>query len=171
MTEETKQNPPNLFTDPNFVGMSKAGKLTVANLLVYTQHESDVPGLFMLSESQSMEANKATLDRFITHWAERVSASTSPSELLAELKVFGWLQTDVSRNLVRIPKAPLFMPPANRGTAAKWAAAISKFPRCDLQERHLQTLRQACSHNAELSFAFASCLIDGTEQCPSPYGE
>ncbi len=171
MAEETKQNPPNLFTDPNFVGMSKDARHVVASLLVYTQHESDVPGLFMLSQSQSMEANKATLDRFITHWAERVSASTSPSELLAELKVFGWLQTDVSRNLVRIPKAPLFMPPTDRGVAARWAAAISKLTRCDLQDWHLQTLRQACSYDAELSFAFASCLIDGTEQCPSPYGE
>lgn len=168
---EAKHQQPNLFTDPNFVGMSKDARHVVASLLVYTQHESDVPGLFMLSESQSSEANKATLDRFITYWADRVSASTSPSELLAELKVFGWLQTDVSRNLVRIPKAPLFMPPSDRGVAAKWATAIMRLPRCDLQDWHTQTLRQACSHDAELSFAFACCLVDGTEQCPSPYGE
>lgn len=168
---EAKHQQPNLFTDPNFVGMSKDARHVVASLLVYTQHESAVPGLFLLSESQGLDVNAKTLDRFVAYWADRVGATMSASDLLTELKVFGWLQTDVSRNLVRIPKAPLFMPPADRGVAAKWAAAISKLPWCDLQDWHTQTLRQACSHDAELSFAFASCLVDGTEQCPSPYGE
>jgi hypothetical protein len=171
MAEETKQNQPNLFTDPNFVGMSKDGRFVVSSLLTFTQTETDVPGLFLIGESQSLEENRATLDRFIAYWAKRANATSSPSELLAELKVFGWLQVDVSRNLVRIAKAPLFMPPANRGVAARWAAAISKLPRCEFQDMHLQTLRQACSHDAELSMAFMSCLIDGDNQYASPYGE
>ena len=171
MAEETKQNPPNLFTDPNFVGMSKDAQYIVASLLVHARHEGDVPGLIRLGEPQALKENAAALGRFGAYWADRAAATTSTSELLAELKVFGWLQVDIDRGLLRIPKAPLFMPPANRGTAAKWATAISKFPRCDLQARHLQTLRQALAHDAELSFAFASCLIDGDSQYDSPYGE
>ena len=173
MAEETKQHQPNIFTDPNFVGMSKDAQYVVASLLVHAQHVnvSDVPGLIRLGEPQALKENAAALGRFGAYWADRAAATTSVSELLAELKVFGWLQVDIDRGLLRVPKAPLFMPPANRGTAAKWAAAISKFPRCDLQERHLQTLRQACSHDAELSMAFMSCLIDGDNQYASPYGE
>lgn len=168
---EAKHQQPNLFTDPNFVGMSKDARHVVASLLVHTQHENEVPGLIRIGEPQALKATTASLGRFGAYWAHRADAKMPPSDLLAELKVFGWLQVDLDSGLVRIPKAPLFMPPANRGTAAKWAAAISKFPRCDLQDQHLQTLRQALAHDAELSFAFASCLIDGDSQYDSPYGE
>lgn len=168
---EAKHQQPNLFTDPNFVGMSKDAQYVVASLLVHARHEGDVPGLIRLGEPQAIKENAAALGRFAAYWADRAAATTSVGELLAELKIFGWLQVDIDRGLLRIPKAPLFMPPVNRGTAAKWAAAISKFPRCDLQARHLQTLRQACSHDAELSFAFASWLIDGDSQYDSPFVE
>lgn len=168
---EAKHQQPNLFTDPNFVGMSKDARHVVASLLVYTQHESAVPGLILLGEPQALKENAAALGRFGTYWSHRADAKMSPTDLLAELKVFGWLQVDLDSGIVRIPKAPLFMPPANRGTAAKWATAISKFPRCGLRDRHLETLRQALAQDAELSFAFATCLIDGDSQYDSPFVE
>jgi len=172
MAEETKQNQPNLFTDPNFVGMSKAGKFTVANLLVYTNNIHGCPGLFW----GYSDDNKSAVENFMQITSQRASDAlpgerVTPEGLFVELEVFGWLQIDAARELFRIPKAPLFMPPANRGEAVGWAMAFMSFPSCSLKERHLDTLRQACSHDAELLLAFDSYLIDGAPGRSQTYGQ
>ena len=172
MTEETKQNPPNLFTDPNFVGMSKAGKFTVANLLVYTHNTHGCPGLFWGYSSEE----KSAVENFLGIITQRASDALpgeriTPNGLLMEIKAFGWMQIDAEREVFRIPKAPLYMPPANRGEAVRWAMAFMSFPSCSLKERHLETLRQACSHDAEFLLAFDSYLIDGAPGQPQAYGQ
>jgi hypothetical protein len=160
MAEETKKNPPNLFTDPNFLRLSNAGRRAAFELLTHDLYDNRLPGLWFFAIYGDPNGHQQAERRAALH--ARCSFNYGPSLDLffAELEEAGWFDLDPETSLVRVSFAPLYYPPADRFDVYRWLRAWHFLPDCEIKRRHLPSMRAACEYDAGLVALFDQWVVE-----------
>jgi hypothetical protein len=161
MAEETKKNPPNLFTDPNFRRLSDEGKRAAFDLLMHDQYDDRLPGLWFFAIYGDTE-HVQQAERFVKLY-EVATANTSIKpkigDFLRELQETGWFELDEETSLVRVSFAPLYYPPKDKYAVWGWLHRWHRMPECEVKNKHLVTMRAACEYDPALVEMFDRWVV------------
>lgn len=159
MAEKTKQSPPNLFTDPNFVAMTPDSRVVLAMLMAQPSHWTVLPGL--VDNAENAQKNGRENAELRTGWLSGLAdwalwrngrANDSSVFVEKELVQYGWIVpvgdwggTLILRRMGRYIKA------TNLGQVETWAANWLAIPRGPEREYLRPVIIEACDSDAELA--------------------
>ena len=159
MAEETKQNQPNLFTDPNFVAMSPDSRVALAMLMAQPSHWTVLPGLVNNAENpektgrENAELRTGWLSG-LADWALWRNARPNDSSILVEkeLALYGWILpvAEWNGNLI-LRRMGRYIKATNLGQVETWAASWLAIERGPLREYLRPVLTEACDTDSELA--------------------
>lgn len=159
MAEETKQNQPNLFTDPNFVAMSPDSRVALAMLMAQPSHWTVLPGL--VRNAENPEKNGRDNAELRTGWLSTLAdlalwrggcPHDSSALIEKELALYGWiLPVGQWGGEILLRRIGRYIKATNLGQVETWAANYLAIPRSHEREHLRAVLAEACDANAELA--------------------